>query len=659
MDEQEVENGNTESANASAQRWTQEFASARKPLEQWHMSAEIIDKEFRNEAETNTGETRLGVFTSSVQTMQAMLYGQTPRVDVGRRFADAKDDDARMGGEMVERLLNTDIISETDNYTAALRYCMSDRLLAGFANARVRYVRETEPVAAIPSILGPDGRELAPEVPAQERVVHEDVETDWVHWKDQLWSPAKVFHEVTWWAFKAQMTRAALVKRFGDKIGNQVPLNSAKSEQTQGEDPHSRADVWEIWDKGKRKVFWFVEGYPAVLDVKDDPLGLPGFWPFPEPLIANVTTSKYVPRPDYALHQDLYKGINKLMTRIDELEDAIRVSGVYDDSADGVQRLMTEGGRNTLIPVKGWAKFAEKGGLKGQIDWFPLEQIVAALAVLHERLTVKMDLLYQMTGWSDILRGEATQAGATATEQRVKAQAGSVRIRRFQDEFARFASDLQTLKAQIISKHFSPETIVQRSNALKAFDDHAAVQRAVDLIKSDLLMYKIEVKPESVNLTDFAAVKQERTEVITTIATYFQAAAPLAQGMPEATPYLLEILQWLVAGLRGSSQIEGVLDKAVTAAQQAQQQRAANPQPPPPDQKLLAIQAKAQADMVKGKQDLENDIVRSNLKVQESAQIEENQRISNVKEAAQRQLVTNALKPPAPPPGARKPGGAL
>jgi hypothetical protein len=64
---------------------------------------------------------------------------------------------------------------------------------------------------------------------------------------------------------------------------------------------------------------------------------------------------------------------------------------------------------------------------------------------------------------SDIMRGQASQQ-TTATEQSIKARFASVRIQSMQDEFARFCSDTQRIKAEIISKHFDKNTIIKRAN---------------------------------------------------------------------------------------------------------------------------------------------------------------------------------------------------
>ncbi len=644
-----------------AQRWKKEFVAAREALAKFRKTGLEVDKEFRGEVTAkNVNEVRIELFASIIQTKRAMMYGKTPQTTVTRRFADAKDDIARIAGEVLERNLNSDIERDSDCYKDALGNCLDDILLPGMGVMRFRYVAEFEPVPEKPAIKGPhpvtgEEVELAPLVPATERKVHEDVEKLYVHWDDFLFSAGgRVWRDVDWVAFRSPMRQDALIERFGKEIGGAIQFEKKSDDKTP--DPWARADVWEIWHKGSKRVFWFVENHPTTLDDKKDPLGLEGFWPCPRPMMANLTTMKLVPRADYALAQDIYRQLNVLATRINELTDAIRVAGLYDETAVGVERLLTESGRNILIPVKNWAMLSEKGGIRGMVDWFPLEQVVNAIAVTQERMQVLQDQLFQVTGWSDIMRGEATQAGATATEQRIKNSYGSVRIQAMQDEFARFASDGQRIVGEIIAKHFDPETILKRSNAEYAFEDPMQVRQAIDLIKSDFSCYRIEVKPEAVAMSDFASEKAERLEVLQALGGFFTQMAPLAQAMPGSQPYIAEMAQWSIAGLRGASGIEGTLDRMIQAAKDAAEQAAMNPQQPPPDPKIEAERMKQQTVMMKGQQDmqkeqlkLQNSLVQGQAEVQNDAVREQNQRIENVKEAAQRQLAANMLKPPTIP----------
>lgn len=593
-----------------AAKWSVEMNAAEENQKKFIESGDRVVKRFLDlrggEGQRYDGDTRVNLFSSNVQTLQSLLYGKEPKVDVKRKFADPNDDVARVGGEVLQRLLNTDIERDSDTYATALENCLEDRLLPGLGQIRVRYEAEFEEQDEVPAITHPEtSAELAPAYTPPPKKAKEDVDTDYVHWKDFRWSPCRTWDEVRWVAFKAPMTREALKERFPGMEG--IPL-SQRQTQSRDEndglknDPWARADVWEIWCKETRKVYWWVKGYPQILDVKDDPLGLDGFFPCPRPLIANVTTTKFIPRADYVLAQDLYDEIDLVSTRITLLERAIAVRGVYDKASPEIRRVLSEAAQNDLIPVDGFEAFKEKGGLAGVVDWLPLEPIVGALQVLRDYRTELMQLLFQVTGMSDIMRGQST-AGATATEQSIKAKFASVRVQRLQNDFARFASDVQAIKAEIISKHFDPQTIVDRSNIQYMMGaDVQTAQEAIRLIKSDFYQYRIEVKPESVSMADMAAIKQERSEFLMAISQFFQSSLPVGQAAPWTMPYLLQMLQWVIAGFRGGSTIEGVMDQMVLAANQAAQQAAQ--QPPQPDPEMVKMQAQMQMEQQKGQIDI-------------------------------------------------------
>jgi len=86
-----------------------------------------------------------------------------------------------------------------------------------------------------------------------------------------------------------------------------------------------------------------------------------------------------------------------------------------------LQRLLTEGDNNTLIPVDKWMAFSEKGGLQGSIQLLPLEVIAATLINLYTAHKNVTDQIYEITGISDIIRGQ-TSASETATAQQIKGQ---------------------------------------------------------------------------------------------------------------------------------------------------------------------------------------------------------------------------------------------
>jgi hypothetical protein len=584
--------------------WNIELAAARKELKEYHEKGRKIVKRFLDERKSGGNRDsagnpnyKLNLYTANTQTMQSLLFGKLPQVDTTRRFQDANDALSRIAGEMLQRILNTDIEKDNDTFAGSLAHSLFDYLVPGGGWLRNRYVAELEEQDEVPAQLHPEtGEELAPAYTPDPIKVSEGVETDYIHWDKVLWSPCKVYSELRWVAFDTPMSKKSFKKRFGADITKLVNFSNKDEDREEGQDkndPWNRVSVWEIWDKESKQVFWWTKGYSKVLDVKPDPLGLDNFWPWPRPMFSNLSTDKFMPVSDFHLAADLYDEIDDVSERIGILEDAIAVRGVYDETNEGVVRLLTEAARNDLIPIKDWNKFSEKGGISKAVDWLPLEMIVMALDKLREYRTELMGLLYQVTGMSDIMRGQAS-GQSTATEQAIKARFASVRVQTKQDEVARFASEAQRIKAEIISKHFDIATIIKRSN-IESTPDAAQAMQAAQVIKDKFWQYRIAVKPEAISLQDFTALRQERTEFIQGLATFFQGAMPIAQQLPQGVPYLLELLKWAMAGFKGSSTIEGVLDRALAVAAQ----EAAQPKPQQPDPKLEAAKVKAGAEKEK------------------------------------------------------------
>lgn len=631
------------------QRWKVELDAAHQESREFHDKGRKIVKLFRDdrEGDVDAKQTKWLLFSANTLTILYMLYGKPPgNVEIGRRFADADDSDARVLGEMLERMCNCDMERSSDNTAATLRMTLINLLLPGIGIARLRFDPDLQMVKGKPAIMNEEtGEEDAPAVPDREEPGEENVEIEFVQWDDFRWSAgSRTYSEWRWCAFKARMSRPSLERRFGKEMAALVPMNSPSTAMTSGNsdsnpqraDPWARAEVWEIWDKDSKEVFWFVEGMGKILDRKKDPLEIENFWPLPKPMRAIETPETFIPRSFYAMCQDIYEEINTVSTRITTIEKAIAVRGIYDASSAGVKLLLKESGENDLIPVEGWYGFTDKGGLQKQIAWLPLDIIVQALDKLREYRGELMNAANQISGIADIIRGEASAAGTTATENRMKGRFASVRMQALSDEFARFASDLQRIKVEIIAKHFRPETIIRRSNVMFTPDAQVAM-RAIQTLKSKWGLYRVEVKPESLAQADFAALKEQRTEFLATVGGFIQQAAPIAQALPGSMPILLNMLKWVAAALPGSSSIQGELDRAISLAQkQAQQPQA----PPPPDPKLQAeqlklqgTQMKAQADMEKERFKLQSSLITIQAETDAHAQQERDQAQSNIEEA--------------------------
>lgn len=583
-------------------KWNREITDAKEWFRHFHKKGEKVVKAFlddRKDTNESVGVfvTRLNLFHANVTTLMSMLYGRIPKVEVNRRFADADDDISRVAGEMLTRILNTDIEVAGEDLASVFRSGLQDRLIPGLGTARVQY-QYTSTVTPVPAIIDPDtGEELAPATETEE-ISDEWTDIVYTHWKDELWSPCRTHSEIRWKAYRSYMGREPFKKRFPKAKIEKVTFNTKgpllKDDQKGA--TYEQAEVWEIWNKETKKVCWYTEGYEDLLDESDDPLGLDGFWPDPPPIVANVTTAKYLPKSDFEIAQDLYREIDELETRITLLTQSCKSVGVYDQSCLGVARIFNEGVENQLIPVENWAQFAEKGGLDGAIDWVPIKDIAETIAILTQKQQDKIQQLYQVTGMNDVMRGAAQTEGTpvSATERKIQANYGSIRIEALQNEFARWVSDIQQLKAEIIAKHYQPYCIIEQSNIMDTPDAQYA-EAAVQLIKDpDKARWKITVRPESLAIADYAQLKQDRTEYLFGLAQFLQSSAPLMETAPSSAPYLMKMLKWGMAGFRGSSEIEGVLDQAINALEKQPPQQKEDPEAKKAEVEMQKMQAEMQ-----------------------------------------------------------------
>ena len=579
--------------------WQREHDAANKRLRKYTNQGSRIVARYLGEKSgdgDNYGENRefqLNLFHSNIKTLTSMLYGNKPKIDVGREHHDPDDDVGRVDAMLYQRILEADVAPSGDKISTVLKNVLQDRLLPGMGVARVRYDVQSE----VQQALDP----VTMQTTASERLTGEFVPTDYICWQDFSWGWGRTWTEVPWLGYRSWMSKDESLARFGaDKVRgleykNQMPSGDSNSEAISDPDQKNsvqKAEIWEFWDKKTKKVFWWSKGLSATLDEQDDPLELSGFWPSPMPMIANVTTTLWSPKADYILAQDLYNEIDVLSTRISIITRAIKVVGVYDKNAGpSVGRMLKEGNENDLIPVDNWAMFAEKGGLKGQIDWFPVESIIGVLQILQGVRDQTISLLHQMTGMSDIMRGGNTDQYTSDGTQQLKAKFGSVGVQALQEDFARFASELAELKAEVISKHFSEESIAVQSGA--EFVPQADIDKvlpAIALMKSETIAWRVNIRPESIAMIDYAQLKQERTDYLMSMAQFVQSASGLIQSTPEALPVLLEMMKWGMAGFKGANYLEGTMDQAIEMAKNA---------PKKEDEGAQKDKAKQEAEMQK------------------------------------------------------------
>ena len=610
----------------------------------WQARVKKLIKRYRDDTRGQSGNetAKFNILWSNVQTLIPAVYAKLPKADISRRFGD-NDQVGRVAAQLIERAVDFEIEHYPD-FRATMKYCVEDRFLGGRGVAWVRY----EPHVA-PQGVEDDGVQVTEDLergegapPDLEEIEYECAPVDYVHWKDFGHSQARTWEEVgqVWrWVY---MTREALVERFGEEMARRIPTDQGPDQLNAYRDSKRQsnlAKICELWDKETLKVYWFTKGMPQVIDVRDDPLGLEGFFPCPKPLYATTTSDNLVPVPDFVLYQDQAMELDILSDRIDGLVKALRVRGVYDSSQPALQRLMTEGDNNALIPVDKWQAFSEKGGLKGSIDLLPLDTLAAALIQCYQaRADIKAQI-YEITGIADIIRGQSA-ASETATAQQIKGQYAGLRLRSMQEDVALFATEVIRLKAQIMCTKYQPKTILEYAAAQQMSEaDQALIPQALQLIQNKPLRnFRIDIAADSLVQIDEMQNKRDRLEFIQAFGGFLQQALPVGQNAPEMVPVMVDLLKFGVQAFKTARPLEGALDQALEQMKQAAAQPKGNPE-------AEAMQAQAQAEMQKSQMEMQADAAKTQAQMQlEQAKMQQEAALEQQRQQFEMQIKAQELQ---------------
>lgn len=586
------------------QDWLDKIAKYDSAFKKWSGRVEKIQKRYRDETRERTTDcAQFNVLWSNTQVLTAATYSRTPKPDVSRRFND-QDPVGRVASMILERALDFEVQHYSD-YKHALKADVLDRFLGGRGTAWIRY----EPHFKAQE-MPPEGIEATEveENPAEAELDYERAPMDYVHWKDFGHTVARTWDEVTGVWRKVYMTRPALVERFGEELGNKIPLDSRPDDGKTKlkDDIDALGLIIEIWDKDNTEALWISKSLGLIVDRKADPLKLEEFWPCPKPIFATLTNDSLVPVPDFTLYQDQANELDILTDRIDGLVKALQVKGVYDASQKELARLFTEGANNTLIPVKNWAAFAEKNGLKNSVELLDILPLAQALDYCYKAFEQVKGQIDELMGIADIMRGQ-TDANETMGAQQLKSQYASLRLKTYQEQVAQFATECLQIKAQIICNLFNPQTILNMSGATQlSQNDQQLVPQAMQLLLGERAMnpdadpqnpmrsFRIEVDADSLVYMDEQAEKQSRVEFLTAAGGFLKNALEAGQQAPQLTPLLMEMLKFGVQGFKIGRTIEGQFDIVTEQLKAAAAQAAQNPKPDP---KMAEIQAKTQADI--------------------------------------------------------------
>lgn len=411
------------------------------------------------------------ILYSNTETLLPALYSSVPRPVVQRRFKDGDmvgKASAKAGERVLEFLLDTNI-EGYETYDECVRAATLDGLLSGRGLTTVKYDAE---VAEIPKEEPADETvdETVEKIEQTEPSYEKKSELVCVEtrsWDKVYFGYAKRWAKVPFIVYEEFIDKTEAIRLFGEKIASKLQYNT-KDEDTDKETDKNDGDVsgelsktacvYQIWDKKTKKVIFISRDYKeGYLKETDDPLGLTGFFNMPRPIMFLEKSNDLMPVALYKLYENQATELNRLTVRIQKVVEAIKARGIYDSElGDDIAHIMEESD-NALVPADKSSSLAAEKGLGNAIWFMPIEQLVNVLVQLYQARNQCKQIIYEITGISDIMRG-STNANETLGAQEIKKSFGTLRLKRLQSEVQRYARDLLRMMLEIAATKFSAET---------------------------------------------------------------------------------------------------------------------------------------------------------------------------------------------------------
>ena len=531
-------------------KWNDRIKAAEKREEKWIKSAAAAEKAYLVDEDAADGVIpEFNIVFSNIETIVPSIYNSTPVPDIRPRHNN-KDDIGKEVADILERAIST--LIDDDRLDAEVEKVAQDAFLAGRGVLRIKFDADVQ------QIIDPMTMMPVPQI-ANERVIYEVVS-----WRDYREGPAKRWTEVPWVAFRHVLSHEQLEKIEDEELA-ELQVDPDYSEGDEEQD----VSVWEIWCKDSGRVYFVVEDSGKVLRVQDDPLGLAGFFPMPEPVQPVTGTGQRVPVCPYAIYKTLAEELDRQTRRINAIIKGLKVRGAIAADAEAIE-LIARADDNELVPVPNIENLAAVGGLEKAIMWWPIDRAVQVLRELYAQREQTKQTIYEITGISDVIRG-ASKSNETATAQQIKTEWGSLRIKKMQRLIERHVRDIFVITSEIISQHFSFETLQKMSGIQIRPETQQLLGRALD-------HYRIDVESDSTVRADMQKSRGEMSEFLNGTASFFSTMAPIAQQSPGAIAPIVEMYASFARQFNLGRSAEGALDQLAQMAQQAAQQPPPNPE---------------------------------------------------------------------------------
>lgn len=398
----------------------------------------------------------MNLFYSNVETKRPLLYSKLPTLDIRRRYRD-KDRISKLASEILERACN--YFLDNYGYDIAFKKSVLDKLVTGRGIARTIYEpgfiegEETDEEGNVTKVQGVD--------PKLKKISIEFIPYDRV-----LIEPAKTWEDVTWIAFKHQLsqtemgdligTKKAKTLNYPDTVLTGISHGPDQNVQEEIKVLEDRITIYEIWDKVERKVILFApDSDQGILKSTEDGYNLENFFPIPRPLGLLSNNVSIIPIPELRQYKIQYLELQEIEDRIRNLVNQAKACGLFNDkmTTTDITNLLNEND-GVYSPVS----FDPTGNINTLLYPKDITSIVNSITVLLAQKSQIVNDIKEITGLSDIVRG-VTQASETATAQKIKGDFAISRLQLEQQEIEFYVRDTLKIMCELIAEHYTGEEL--------------------------------------------------------------------------------------------------------------------------------------------------------------------------------------------------------
>jgi hypothetical protein len=615
---------NGDSLTELGTKWMGRIRASEKRDERWLKDAKSAEIAFTSDTSADQGTIpEFNILHSNIATIVPAIFNSTPVPDVRERFAPPKPVEqpqpapqpgaegqppapqlppppspVKAVADLIERAITVQL--DDNALDAEVEDAAQDGFMAGRGLVRLKID------ADVTTVDGEDGTTTETTV-SNERVLYEAVS-----WRDYREGPGRRFEYLPWCAFRHFVT-VDDNEKFDEKM---VKSQRLKIDElpTDSDSEDSDVEVWEVWCRVTKTVKFVRASDGHILNIQEDPLKLKGFFPHAKPVQPIGVTGKRLPVTPYIIYRKQAEELDAITRRIKAITSGLKVRGVIVGDAESIKRV-ADAGDNELVPIQNVEGLAQTGGLDKAIVWWPVDKAIQVLRELYIARDQIKNLIYEVTGISDITRG-VSDSSETLGAQQIKTQWGSLRIKKMQRLIERMVRDLLVMTAELLSTNFTLET-------LEEITGMEITPEMKVILEAGLKQYLIDVESDSTIRADLTRIKGEMAQFLEGTASFFATMAPAIQQNPQMAKPIVDLYSSFARQFNLGKQAEDAIEEmghiASASATGQQPDPAAEAQKGEMQMKIQEMQGRAQIEAAKVQNDrakLENDRAGIQMKAQ-------------------------------------------